>query len=192
MATIRRTYPLSDIKLEKSVEQSVATMRMQWLDFCDSKGVPVPESNPVMITLSAAVYEQFLECAERFQKNLSNSGGSVSTSTSSPVVTDGDDIYLKFGGAAICKMLHQHYKQIKGCKDTQRNKLSQEITILQAMIMKDKTNLPHYLKYWHRGFMYFPDFSFVPFIKTVHKTVRSAVSISSLGENTIEVCDTIV
>jgi len=165
---------------------------MQWLDFCDSKGVPVPESNPVMITLSAAVYEQLLECAKRFQRNLSSNGASVSTSTCSPVVTDGDDVHLRFGGAAICEMLHLRYKQIKGCKDTLRNKLSQEITILQAMIMKDKTNLPHYLKYRDRGFMYFPDFSFVPFIQTVHETVRSAVSISSLGENTIEVCDALV
>ena len=123
---------------------------------------------------------------------LSSNGASVSTSTCSPVVTDGDDVHLRFGGAAICEMLHLRYKQIKGCKDTLRNKLSQEITILQAMIMKDKTNLLHYLKYRDRGFMYFPDFSFVPFIQTVHETVRSAVSISSLGENTIEVCDALV
>jgi len=37
---------------------------------------------------------------------------------------------------------------IKECTDSQ---LSQEITVIQAVIMKDETNLPHYLKYWDRG-----------------------------------------
>ena len=189
---LSRTYPLSAINLEKSAEQSVAAIRMQWLDFCDRSGIPVPESNPVMITLSSAVYQQLLEHVERFQRSLTSNcsnGESVSTSPCSPVVTDGDDVHLRFGGATICEMLHLRYKQIKGCTDTQRNKLSQEITILQAMIMKDKTNLPHYLKYRDRGFMYFPDFTFVPFIRTVHETVSSVCSINSLGENTIEVCN---
>ena len=75
-------------------------------------------------------------------------------------------MHLRFGGAAICEMLHLHYKQIKGCADMQRDKLSQEITILQAMVMKDKSNLPHYLKYQDRGFIYFPNVSFVPFYKS--------------------------
>ena len=47
----------------------------------------------------------------------------------------------------------------------QRDKLLQEITILQAMVMKDKSNLPHYLKYRDRGFMYFPNVSFVPLLQ---------------------------
>ena len=34
--------------------------------------------------------------------------------------------------------------------DSQRNNFSQEVTVLQAMVMKDKTNLPH-LKYRDRG-----------------------------------------
>ena len=32
---LSRTYPLSAINIEKSVEQSVAAIRLQWLDFCD-------------------------------------------------------------------------------------------------------------------------------------------------------------
>jgi len=159
---------------------------MQWLDFCDSKGVPVPESNPVMITLSAAVYEQLLECAERFQRNLSSDGASVSTTTCSPVVTDGDNVHLRFGGAAICEMLHLRCKQIKGYKDTLRNKLSEEITILQAMIMKGQDKSTSLSQIPRQRFQ--PDFSFIPFIQTVHETF----SISSLGENTIEVCDALV
>ena len=73
---LSRTYPLSVIILEKTVEQSVAAVRMQWLDFCDSKGVPVPSEDH---SISAAVYEQLLECAERFQRNLNSIGASVGT-----------------------------------------------------------------------------------------------------------------
>ena len=141
-----------------------------------------------MITLSSAVYEQLLECTEKFQRSLSCHNESLSTTPSPPVVTDGDDVHFRFGGGAICEMLHLRYKQIKEYSDLQRNKLSQEITVLQAMVMKDKTNLPHHLKYWDRGFMYFPDYTFIPFICSVHETVRSFVSISSLEEITIEVC----
>ena len=184
---LSRSYPSSAINLEKSAELLVAAIRMQWLDFCDRSGIPVPESNPVMIIISSTVYDQLLQCAERFQRSLS--GESASISQPSPVVTDGEDVHLRFGGAAICEMLHLRYKQIKGCKDTQRDKLSQEITILQAMIMKDKSNLPHYLQYRDRGFMYFPDFSFLPFLRIIHETVRGVASISSLEDTTIEVCD---
>ena len=187
---LSRSYPLSSINLEKYTEQSVAAVRMQWLDFCDHSGIPVPESNPVMITISSAVYELLLGHAESFQSGLSSNGECTSMATQySPVVTDGEDVHLRFGGAAICEMLHLHYKQIKECTGMQRDKLSQEITILQAMVMKDKSNLPHYLKYRDRGFMYFPDISFVPFLQSIHKTVRRVVSISSLEEDTIEVSD---
>ena len=113
---LSRSYPLSAINLEMSAELSVAAIRMQWLDFCDRSGIPVPESNPVMITISSTVYDQLLQCAERFQRSLS--GESASTSQPSPVVMDSEDVHLRFGGAAICEMLHLRYKQIKGCKDT--------------------------------------------------------------------------
>ena len=98
-------------------------------------------------------------------------------------------MHLCFGCAAICEMLHLHYKQIKECTDMQRDKLLQEITILQAMVIKDKSNLPQYLKYPDRGFMYFPDVTFVPFLQSIHETVMRVVSISSLEEDTIEVSD---
>ena len=187
---LSRSYSLNSINLEKYAEESVAAVRMQWLDFCDRSGIPVPESNPVMITISSAVYELLLGHAESFQTSLNSNGECAGTTTQcSSVVTDGEDVHLRFGGAAICEMLHLHYKQIKECTDMQRDKLSQEITILQAMVMKDKSNLPHYLKYRDRGFMYFPDVSFVPFLQMIHETIRQVVSISSLEENTIEVSD---
>ena len=184
---LSRAYPLSAINLDGSAEQAVSAIRMKWLEFYDRCGMPVPESNPVMIVISSAVYDLLLEHAERFQKKVSDNGDTMNKSLQSPVVKDGEDVHLWIGGAAICTMLHLHYQQIKECTATQRDKLSQEITILQAMLMKDKTNLPHYLQYRDRGFMYFPDTSFVPFIQSVHEVVRGVVSIDSLEEHVIEV-----
>jgi len=38
--------------------------------------------------------------------------------------TDGDDVYYRFGGAAICSMLKNRYKAIRNCHSTARNMLS--------------------------------------------------------------------
>ena len=98
------------------------------------------------------------------------------------VASDGDDVYFGFGGAALCDMLHQHYKAIKGCQDTKRDLLSQEITILQAVNTKDKSRLPQYLSYRDRGFMYFPHVDFIPFLRDVDNTVKQVINIETLQE----------
>ena len=97
-----------------------------------------------MIPISSAVYELLLERTEDFQRNL-NPDSSATSCASTCRSTDGDDVYFHFGGAGLCDMLHQHYKVIKSCKDSQRDLLSQEITILHAINTKDKTMIPQYL-----------------------------------------------
>ena len=98
-----------------------------------TNGVPVPESNPIMITVSAVINNFLLECVAQFQSNTE-----ASTSY---------DVHYHFGGAAICDMLHLRYEQIKSCKDEQRDVLSQEISVVQAMNTKDKTKIPGHLQY---------------------------------------------
>ena len=173
-----RTYSLTAINLDECAQQSVAEIRMRWLDFCDSSSVPFSDSSKVMMTLSSTVYELLLGRVESFQETLFASVDKPSHPTSN----DSDDVYFRFGGAAICEMLKSHYKQIKQCPDPQRDQLSQEITILKAMTMtmKDKISLPLYLKYRDRGFMYFPDSSFVTFIETINDAIRAVMSTNSL------------
>ena len=57
-------------------------------------------------------------------------------------VGDGDDVYYRFGGAALCAMLKSRYKDIRKCQSTVRNVLSVEIFMLQAMKLKDKSCVP--------------------------------------------------
>ena len=176
---LSRSYPLTSINLDESVQHTVAALRMQWLDFCDINGLPVPDSNVVMMTISSAIYELLLEQTESFKNSLTTDHDITQIS----IATDGDDVYFRFGGAALCDMLHLRYQQIKNCTDMQRDKLSQEITVLQAMNMKDKTNLPQYLQYRDRGFMYFPDFSFIPFLRTIDETVKEIINMNSLEKD---------
>ena len=154
---LSRSYPLSPIQLEKNAEASVAGLRSQWLDFYESNGISDLDSKKVMIPISSAVYELLLEKAEEFQKNL-NPQGSGASSASSSSLTDGDDVCFCFSGTALCDMLQQHYKSIKSCQNSQRDILSQEITVLQAINTKDKTKIPQYLRYHDRGLCIFQIF----------------------------------
>ena len=177
---LARSYPLTAVNLDESAQRSVAVLRKQWLDFCDVNGLLVPGSNIVMMTISSAVYELLLKQTESFKNSLTNSTTKL---PSSPPSTDGDDVYFRFGGAALCDMLNQRHQQIKSCMDMQRDKLSQEITILQAMNLKDKAILPQYLQYCDRGFMYFPDISFISFLRSVDEIVKKCMNMNTLKQD---------
>ena len=112
---LSRKYPLATIKLNKAAEALVAGLRNQWLKFCGNNGLCESESNKVMIPISSAVYELLLERTEQFQRSLSPAASKSITASGSgkPVnLVDGDDVYFRFGGAALCDMLHQHCKPI--------------------------------------------------------------------------------
>ena len=68
-----------------------------------------------MMTLSSVVYSALLE-------HVSNHHSTPSIETESPVETviDGDDVYYRFGGAALCEMLKKGIK-IKDWKTTKRH-----------------------------------------------------------------------
>ena len=171
-----KEYSLSEINLGKSAEASMATVREEWLNFCEDYHIPIDDSKKVMIPISSAVYELLLEKSCDFQNDLKGSSSSRELMQQPANSVDGDDVYLRFGGAALCDMLHQHYKQIKSCAETQRHVLSQEITILQAINMKDKSKLHQYLMYRDKGYMYFPDMTFIPFLRSLDEVVKSVIN----------------
>ena len=76
-----------------------------------------------------------------------------------------------------------------------RSKIALEITILKSMECKDKSIIPSSLQYRDRGFIYFPDPSFIPFIKAVDDKIRSIANsdnIKNHGSNIIAVASEIV
>ena len=68
--------------------------------------------------------------------------------------------------------------------------LSQEISVLQGMNTKDKTKIPGYLRYWDRGYMYFPDACFLPCIEEIDTLIKGIVNSDGLqqkGDDLIKV-----
>lgn len=174
-------YAMSEIGLSDPVAYHISESRTLWLRFCEVNGVPVPASNPVMMTISSALYHYLLDHVNCFQSDR------LSATSSTTQEADGDDVYFRFGGAAISDMLHLHYKT---CKDSQRDILSQEIPILHCMNSKDKVNVPSYLKYRDQGYMYSPDPILIPFLRELDTAVKEIVNLDGLhqeGDNLIKV-----
>ena len=60
-----------------------------------------------------------------------------------------DGIYYRFGGGTLCEMLHRRYRQIRDAAN--KNLMSIEMSVLQAINSKDKSDIPDYLKYRNHG-----------------------------------------
>lgn len=109
-------HNISLLKLEELPKCGINDARDAWLRYCAANDTAVPKSNPVMITISATIYKVLLERVSSFQRSLTTT---VATAEDSDY-KDGDDVYYRFGGAAICEMLKLHYQQIRSCSDEQR------------------------------------------------------------------------
>lgn len=180
---LEEKHTLDAINLEEAIHPVLTNLREKWLQFCKGHSRPVPESNPAMMALSSAVYNSMLEHVSSFQACQSGA-----TESSCGSVTEEDGVYYRFGGGALCEMLHRRYKQISSAKN--KNLMSIEISILQAINTKDKSDIPDYLQYRDRGFMYFPHKVFIPFLQKVDlnlKKVINSTSFNEHGDNLIKV-----
>ena len=99
---LEERYTLADINLDVS-DSSLAAIRNIWLKYCKDHETPVPTSNPVMMTISARTYFYLLDQVAMY----------ISTEEQVTSNNNSDDVYYQFGGAAICAMLKQKYKDIK-------------------------------------------------------------------------------
>ena len=109
----------------------------------------------LMILLSSTVYDILLKVVHGHVVT-----SSASTSVAESLGIDGDDVYFRFGGAILSEMLHLRYKN-KCVKSS--SKISQEITILQAINTKEESSMPKYLRYQDRCYIYTPHPSFHTF-----------------------------
>jgi len=132
------------INLEEAQHPELASLGQQWLDYCREQDISTSERNSVMTTLSSA---SLLEYVASFQDSKS----SCPTTPSIPLE---DGVLLSVGGGTLCEMLHRRYKEIRSATD--KNLMSIEISLLQAINTKDKSDIPEYLQYHDQGFMYFP------------------------------------
>ena len=115
-----------------SFNEEDADIRKMWQDFCDFHSTTPTTCNNIMIHLSSIVYHVMLEHVHTFTSPQPQSHHFDTAST------DDDDVYYRFGGAALCSMLKTRYKHIRKCAEEKIVTISQEITILQSMATKDK------------------------------------------------------
>lgn len=159
--------------------KEIKDIRHLWSCFCDS--YPTEQQmncKKIMISFSSAVHDILLRQLHASNGQLTETVCKTASSSS-----DGDDVYIRFGGASICSMLHLRYKDIKKCPEGKRDAVSQEIKILQNINTKDKADLPQYLKYRDRGYMYTPHRIFIPFFRCVDNCVREIVNQSGFQEH---------
>ena len=183
---LEEKHTLSAINLLEAKHPVLANLRQVWLEFCREQSISVPEQNSVMTTLSPAVYNSLLEHMASFQESQS---GSADVSHSA-ISEEEDGVYYRFGGGTLCEMLQCRYKQIRSASN--KNLMSLEISLLQAINTKDKSQIPDYLQYRDRGFMYFPHKVFIPFLKKVDHNVKKVTNLSSFnehGDNLVKVTD---
>lgn len=169
-------FSLQDIDYHELPEHEVGALRNTWLEFAKANGVPVPHCNKVMMIISSTVYNFLLDHVARFQQKFVQP-------ESVTIETDEDGVYYRFGGATLCSLLHTLYKEIKCCSDDRKDALSQKITILQAINIKDKSCIPGYLQYRDRGFLYFPDPIFMPYLREVDAILKEVVNSKGLNEH---------
>jgi len=157
---LEEQYTLAAINLSETdtAYSEIVTIRNTWLAFCRESNTSVPTSNPVTLAVSSRLNRFLLDHVANFQDSLLE-GSSIEDDRgqTSSSFTDGNDVYYRFGGVAICSMLKNRYKAIQNCHSTARNMMSVEISMLQAMKMKDKSTIPEYLSYRDKSFLYFPD-----------------------------------
>ena len=65
---LSRQYLLTDIDLEELTSAPLSGVRSNWLSFCETRSVP--ESGPLMILASSAIYEFLPDYFKNFQNTL--------------------------------------------------------------------------------------------------------------------------
>ena len=117
---------LSMIGLHPSdpIAVDVVSIRSQWCHLSTKYSLPKERSKTFLILYCSSVYDELLrKCHSTIE--------STCQSDAQPSVADPDDVYYRFGGAAIASMLHSRYAQIKVGSLNAKHKLSIEISVLQ-------------------------------------------------------------
>ncbi|MCG8626959.1 MAG: hypothetical protein MJE68_33785 [Proteobacteria bacterium] len=146
--------------------------------------------NAVMIAVQSAVHNYLSSKATAAAPIIDNEILDSSGDKGDEVMVEPDDVYYRFGGAAIAEMLHNRYKSIHTCPMENRSGVVSEITVIKAMQCVDKSVVPASLQYRDRGFMYFPKQEFIPFIRAVDLCVLQVANkyeMQKVGKHLIEV-----
>lgn len=124
---------LSDLGLlpqDAAADQVVTTrslLHQLWL----KHKVKTTDAKTFLILLCSSVFNELLnKCHSLIQPE--NEVGGVDKGM------EGEDVYYRFGGAAIVSLLHGQYEKVKNCTELQKDQVSKEITLLQNLSVHEK------------------------------------------------------
>jgi len=186
---VDKNMELSLVGLHPSdpIAESVVAVRSKWNKVCVVYSLRGQSAKKFLILFCDCVYEELLRQCHR----IIESDVQVPDTT----IVESEDVYFRFGGAAICSMLHGRYTKIKSCSLNQKEKVSQEITILQQISVhkkEDKDHVPDYLKYRDEGHMYFPCTELLSFLKAVDTATMKKVNDANFSQDGSDILTTVV
>ena len=119
---------LSDIGLHPSdpLAGPVVSIRSQWNKVCHTYSIDGDAARTFLISYFGLIYDGLLQQCQAAIKPP------ITSATPTPT-EDMDDVYYRFGGAAIAAMLKLTYDKIRSSSCADKNRVSLEITILQKL-----------------------------------------------------------
>ena len=139
-----------------------------------------------MIAVQGAIFNHL---ASKVSEHMPSVQDEVPTQSQSSTA-EPEDVYYRFGGAAIAEMLRNRYRSIHTCPVEKRGTIVVEISVLKAMECSNKSTIPTSLQYRDKGFMYFPDKALIPFIKAVDDKIKQVANnegVQKHGRNIVQV-----
>ena len=135
---------LTDIGLhpDNPIASKVISVRVEWKKVCDTRSIDKNTSHTFCISFFGSIYNELLRQCQVAIKP---------PTTSAPLEQkeDTDDVYYRFGGAAIATMLKTRYSKMQNPTCSNKDHVSLEITMLQKLsvhLPEEKTHIPEYLK----------------------------------------------
>ena len=178
----------------KESHPSLSAAIKKWNEFKNiNSGYSAFHLDCIIVAIQSAIFNQLAKWVAHEISLVSGTGTQLGSRTE--LVEEPDDVYLRFGGAAIAEMLKHRYRSIHTVPEFKRNSIATEIAVLKAMECQDKSVIPSSLQYRHQGFMYFPDPALIPFVKAVDDKVRTVANDKGIvrhGKNTVAMASDII
>ena len=172
-----------------AVDSKISNVIPKWREFRRNQLniCPVYHANAVLIAVQGAVFRYL---AHTVTKHVPSLVQDETRTTSQSSLPEPNEVYYKFGGAAIAEMLRKRYRSMYSCPQHIRCKIVEEIAVLKGMECSDKSIIPPSLQYRDNGFMYFSDEYFIPYIKSVDDKVKQVANnqgVQEHGRNIVQV-----
>ena len=124
---------LNQLDIEIEENHSVTDICQVWLQFFAANNTPVRESKRVMISILSVVYSALLEHVSNHHCT-----SSIETESSFETVIDDDDIYYRFGGAALCEIFEKDVKSLKTVENNKETPFPKKFAFCRQLIQKIK------------------------------------------------------